>query len=291
MDPHVKGFRKAKVEEAVDLIKRGYDGIRYDNLLLLNGIARGIPYTTTYAEATYCLLKEIKTAIRKVNPQAALFANNAGPDLFNIVDGNMYESGLSTESHMMEQAGKADYEKSNYDRAHLRMLTAKCIWEFAGKLCWVWDYPVAMAPKGREKLWILRSIIFDLFHDAVIGMNTGGPGGSDALSMEAYKIATELADLAQNPLGEAIDEDNIVIRYYHSGIILVMETQSKPWTGRIEIPGKILAALKKPAAQSLAYNLVSENKYRLNCARINTMAADSFKLDLDADGCVVIAIT
>jgi len=283
MDPHVKGFRKAKVEEAVNLIKKGYDGIRYDNLLVLNGIARGAPYTTTYVEATYCMLKEIKTAIRKINPEAVILANNAGPDVFNIIDGNMYESGLSSESSLMEQAGKADWEKSNYDRAHLRMLAAKCIWEFAGKLCWVWDYPLATAPKGREKLWILRSIIFDIFHDAIIGLAVGG-------NLEAYKMAAELAGLARKPLGDIISKDNIVIRYFHSGIMMIMETKSKPWTGTIKIPANILPALKKPALGRISCNLFSEDKYRLKCARIHTVAPDCFKMDLDADGCAVIAI-
>ncbi|MCG2658685.1 MAG: hypothetical protein L6437_00375, partial [Kiritimatiellae bacterium] len=283
MDPHVKGFRQTKVKEAVDLIKKGYDGLRYDNLILLNGIARKIPYTTTYATATQLMLREIKTAIRKINPEAVIMANNAGPDVFNLTDLNMYEAGLSSESHMMEQAGKTDWGKSNYDRAHLRMLTAKCIWQFAGKPFWVWDYPKGKTSKDLEDQWMLRSIIFDLMHDAIIGLAVPE-------DLKPIKMAAEVSALVGDPLSEIIVKENLVVRYYRPGVILVMETKSKPWKGTIQIPAAVRCAFQKPRPARISYSLFSEDKYKLNCARIHAQTNHCFKLTLDADGCAIIAL-
>ena len=129
-----------------------------------------------------------------------------------------------------------------------------------------------------------------MLHDAIIGIAHDSQKGLAVDNLDAYKMAAELTDLAQKPLSEIINKDNIVIRYYHPGVILIMETQSKPWTGKIEIPANILASFKNPGLKNISYNLFSEDEYRMNCARINTITADGLKMDLDADGCAVIAI-
>ena len=192
-----------------------------------------------------------------------------------------------SESHLMEQAGRKDWEKSNYERAHLRMLTAKCIWQCAGKPFWVWDYPRGKTPKEQEKNW-LRSIIFDPLHDAIIGVAVCSKTQSN--KMGPYRIASDLVALAQKPLGEIVANDNIVYRYYHPGIILMLETKSTPWSGTVEIPIHILNALGKNSPLKISCRLFSEDKYKLDCARINSATTNSLALELEADGCAVIAI-
>lgn len=49
MCTNVEAFRQAKVKEAVDAVKRGYDGIRYDNALVLNCFSKEHKHTMTYA--------------------------------------------------------------------------------------------------------------------------------------------------------------------------------------------------------------------------------------------------
>ena len=279
MDPNVEAFRRAKVEEAVEAVKRGYDGIRYDNALVLECHSTLHEHTMTYAHAVSLMLREIRDAVRKVNPQAVVFINNAGPDLYSVADLHMYESGLSSESFFYEQAGRGKLKASSYAGAHNRLLTAKVLWEFAGKRYCVHDYPVNTG-KGIGAAW--RSAIFTLMHDGICSFG-GAIENVEGSRLPEYRIASELLTGLGHPLGEIVSSGNLAYRVYDSGTILVLETKGIKGTGTVSC-----GAL--PLRETAGYELSS----RISHALLRRLSASELRngipLELMPDGYEVLQI-
>lgn len=279
MCPNVEAFRKAKVKEAVDAVKRGYDGIRYDNALVLNCHSSEHKHTMTYAHAAARMLKEIKQAVRKVNPEAVVCANNAGPDLYSTLDMHMYESGLSSESFIYEQAGKGSLKGSSYAGAHDRMSTAKVLWEFAGKRFFVHDYPVHLK-QGDGAIW--RSAIFTVMHDGICSFG-GATENKDGSRLPEYRIAGRLLAGIRNPLTEIINERNLAVRLYAPGAILIMETEGKVWDGTLKLP-------RLPVQADLEYELYSIPEDRVCLTAKGKSLTKGVPLTVAANGYDVLRI-
>ena len=226
MDPNVRAFREAKVNEAVNKIKQGYDGIRYDNGIIMRCSSRLHTHTMTYAEATMLMIKEIMQAVRQVNSEAIIFINNGGPDLLSVADMQMTEGGLSLgeDNHLYEQ-GLIKTGKSNFKRTHNRFLAVKCIGEFMDKKMCIWDYP---GDENEEKIY--RSVIFNIMHNSISGF-----GGANKFREKEYAIASSVYKLIQNPITDIIQKDNIAYRIYEPGIILVLENENRNFDGKIEL--------------------------------------------------------
>jgi len=285
MDPNVEAFRRAKVEEAVREVKKGYDGIRYDNALVLDCHSRRHEHAMPLAEATSLMLREIMTAVRQVNPEAAVFINNPGPDLYCIADMHMNESGISSESFLYEQAGEAPRKQGNYRGAHQRLLTLKCLWEFAGKPFCVWDYPSKL--EGEKDLLIWRSAIFNVMHNAISGFG-GAVYTVEGSREREYEIAGRLLAAVGEPLTDIVHLDNLALRYYRPGTVLILETEDKPWEGEIKIPADVLEDLGGGGRADLHPEPLPAGD--LHWARVGASGKSSFLLAIEPNGAAVVTL-
>ncbi len=279
MCPNVEAFRQAKVKEAVEAIKKGYDGIRYDNALVLNCFSKKHKHTMTYAHAASKMLREIRQAVRQVNPEAIIFANNAGPDLYSVLDMHMYESGLSSESFLYEEAGKGKMKGSSYIGAHNRMMTAKVLWEFTGKRYCIHDFPVQLEKK-ETAFW--RSCIFSVMHDGICSFG-GGVEHIEGSRLPEYRIASALLKSIKEPLTEIINDKNIAYRLYAPGTILILETDGKKWSGMIK-------RLNLPVEMEQKYNLYSLSNQKVYHTAKGKDFRKGIRLEIAADGYDVLQL-
>lgn len=244
MDPAVKAFREAKVREAVNVVKQGYDGVRYDNGIIFDCYSTEHEHDMTFAEAGNLMLREIMAGIRAVNPEAVVMINNAGPDLLSIADAFMNEGGLSRNDFLYEQIDTAKAAGvSDYPQTCLRYHTLECIWGMMGKPTCTHDYA-----EHRKKPWtyytddhkrkIHRSVIFNVMHGAITCF-----GGANGFREKEYVIASTIYRLAQQPLTDVTHQDGLVYQAFAPGCILILETAKAQFNGAIEIPDDIVAAM------------------------------------------------
>lgn len=272
MDPNVKEFRQAKIEEAVAAVQKGYDGIRYDNAIHLNCFSKNHQHTMTYEHAVSTLLKEIKQAIRKVNPEAVIFINNGGPDLYSVADMHMYEGGLSDEIELRKRNDGDSQKGSSYMGASNRLMNAKVLWQFAGKRYCIHDYPVH-TKEGAPAFW--RSAIFTVMHDGICSFG-GAIECTEGSRLPEYRIASTLLANIKAPLTEIVYDQNIAYRLYAPGSLLVMETEGKTWSG-------IIKGLNLPIEMEREYNLFSlvNNKFYYSGKGKDFLSGIKFKIVAD----------